>query len=60
MRQYDHEISVRNSDGSRILARSRSFGWITSVAARSPELTTMALGPLSDESLARMLSAVYR
>ncbi|MBI1850398.1 MAG: hypothetical protein HYR85_08655 [Planctomycetes bacterium] len=60
MQQYDHEVSVRNPDGSRILARSRSFGSITSVAARSPELTTMVLGPLDDESLARMLGAVYR
>jgi hypothetical protein len=60
MRDFDHQRQSSDPDGSRLVARSRSFGSITSVVVRSDELTAMAIGPLGDQALARILETLYR
>lgn len=60
IQRLERETRVRTADGSHRVALSRTDGSVTGVLVRSPELTTLALGPLSDTDLVEMLEVFFR
>jgi hypothetical protein len=57
--RLDRELSARRPKDSSIVARSRTNGRITAVLVQAPLLTTMAVGPLRDSDLVRMLESIH-